>query len=92
MAARLTIYYTSDTHGYLYPTNFASDAPRPMGLLAMRFPADGNTLVIDGGDTLQGSPLAYYCHAQGLPMPMAAVMNNLGYRYVTLGNHDFNYG
>ncbi|MCE5344242.1 MAG: 5'-nucleotidase C-terminal domain-containing protein, partial [Eubacteriales bacterium] len=48
--------------------------------------------VIDGGDTLQGSPLAYYCHAQGLPMPMAAVMNDLGYDYLTLGNHDFNYG
>ena len=22
--SKLTIYFTSDTHGYLYPTNFAS--------------------------------------------------------------------
>jgi 2',3'-cyclic-nucleotide 2'-phosphodiesterase/3'-nucleotidase len=92
MADRLTIYYTSDTHGYLYPTNYADDQPRAMGLLGMAFPKDGNTLVIDGGDTLQGSPLTYYCHTQGKPMPMAAMMNDLGYDYITLGNHDFNYG
>lgn len=88
----LTIYFTSDTHGYLYPTNFHDEKPRAMGLLSMRFPKDGNTLVIDGGDTLQGSPLTYYCNAKGLPMPMADAMNDLGYDYVTLGNHDFNYG
>jgi 2',3'-cyclic-nucleotide 2'-phosphodiesterase/3'-nucleotidase len=48
--------------------------------------------VIDGGDTLQGSPLTYYCHEQRLRMPLARAMNGLGYDYVTLGNHDFNYG
>lgn len=92
MANRLTIYFTSDTHGYLYPTNFASPEPRAQGLLSMAFPKDGNTLIIDGGDTLQGSPLTYYCHTKGLSMPCADVMNDLGYDYVTLGNHDFNYG
>ncbi len=89
---RLTIYFTSDTHGYLYPTNFHDEKPRAMGLLSMRFPKDGNTLVIDGGDTLQGSPLTYYCHVKGIKMPLADAMNDLGYDYVTLGNHDFNYG
>lgn len=92
MTAKLTVYFTSDTHGYLYPTNFADTQPRPMGILAMSFPKDGNTLVIDGGDTLQGSPLTYYCHVRGIPMPMAREMNEAGYDYVTLGNHDFNYG
>ncbi len=89
---KLTIYFTSDTHGSLYPTNFQDALPRPMGLLSMRFPKDGNTLVIDGGDSLQGSPLTYYCHEKGLPMPVALAMNRLGCDYVTLGNHDFNYG
>ena len=89
---KLTVYFTSDTHGYLYPTNFHDERPRAMGLLSMRFPKDGNTLVIDGGDTLQGSPLTYYCHQKGLNMPLADAMNDLGYDYVTLGNHDFNYG
>ncbi len=88
----LTIYFTSDTHGYLYPTNFVDEQPRAQGLLGMRFPKDGNTLVIDGGDTLQGSPLTYYCHHKGLPSPCARVMNAHGYDFLTLGNHDFNYG
>lgn len=89
---RLTIYFTSDTHGYLYPSNFATTAPRPMGLLGMQFPKDGNTLIIDGGDTVQGSPLTYYCHVKGVRPPVADAMNDRGYDYVTLGNHDFNYG
>ena len=90
--SKLTIYFTSDTHGYLYPNNFASKQPRPMGLLSMRFPKDGNTLVIDGGDILQGSPLTYYGHSQGIEIPLAEAMNARGYDYYTLGNHDFNYG
>ena len=89
---KLTIYFTSDTHGYLYPNNFADKQPRSMGLLSMRFPKDENTLVIDGGDTIQGSPLTYYCKLNGLELPVAAAMNDRGYDYLTLGNHDFNNG
>ena len=89
---RLTIYFTSDTHGYIYPSNFASRESRAMGLLSMRFPKDGNTLIIDGGDTIQGSPLLYYCRLHGCPLPVADAMNIRGYDYVTLGNHDFNNG
>lgn len=90
--SKLTIYFTSDTHGYLYPNNFADQQPRPMGLLSMRFPKDENTLVIDGGDTIQGSPLTYFCKQEGCELPVAAAMNARGYDYVTLGNHDFNNG
>ncbi len=89
---RLTVYFTSDTHGYLYPTDFCDSRPRPMGLLSMRFPKDENTLIIDGGDTIQGSPLTYYCHTAGEDAPVADALNDRGYDYVTLGNHDFNYG
>ena len=90
--SKLTIYFTSDTHGYLYPTNFASKQPLPMGLLPMSFPKDENTLVIDGGDTIQGSPLAYFCKLHNRELPIAQAMNDRGYDYVTLGNHDFNNG
>ncbi len=89
---KLTIYFTSDTHGYLYPNNFADKQPRPMGLLSMRFPKDENTLVIDGGDTIQGSPLTYFCKMNGRELPIAQAMNDRGYDYITLGNHDFNNG
>jgi len=92
MANRLTLYFTSDTHGYIYPTDFITPGALAQGLLRMPFTKDGNTLIIDGGDTLQGSPLTYYCRAQGKPMPCADVMNDLKYDYITLGNHDFNYG
>lgn len=90
--SKLTIYFTSDTHGYLYPNNFADKQPRNMGLLSMRFEKDENTLVIDGGDTIQGSPLTYYCRLNDLELPVAQAMNDRGYDYVTLGNHDFNNG
>ena len=92
MNARLTIYFTSDTHGYLFPTDFTSMQPQPMGLLSMRFPKDENTLVIDGGDTIQGSPLTFYGQSEGEILPLPRVMNDRGYDYVTLGNHDFGYG
>lgn len=92
MSTKLTIWFTSDTHGYLYPTNFCDLQPHPMGLLSMRFPKDENTLIIDGGDTVQGSPLTYYCHVTDQEAPVAAALNARGYDYITLGNHDFNYG
>ena len=95
MARTLTIRYTSDTHGYLYPTNYADMQDRPMGLmkLASEYPHDGNTLIIDGGDLLQGSPFGAYCHDTiGSAEKFAEIMNRCGYDYVTLGNHDFNYG
>ena len=107
MSKTLSICFTSDTHGYLYPTSYADSADRPMGLmkLASAFPHDDNTLIIDGGDTIQGSPMTNLYHR--LPHeeqaacltrddhganPFAAMMNLAGYQFVTLGNHDFNNG
>lgn len=90
--SRLTIYFTADTHGYLYPGNFATGRRAPMGLLSMRFPRDENTLIIDGGDTIQGSPLVYFARVTGRELPIAQALNARHYDYITLGNHDFNFG
>ncbi len=101
------IRYTSDIHGYFFPTNYADTQEREIGLLRLLpdYPHDGNTLLLDGGDTLQGSPFTNFY--ERLPEeeklsqlsdnpfgthPAAAVMNLAGYHYITLGNHDFNYG
>lgn len=93
MDKRLTIRFTSDIHGHVFPTNYRDRILRPMGALGLiGLPKGENTLVIDGGDTLQGSPLTYFCHRQGEKSPMAEVLNAMRADYVTIGNHDLNYG
>jgi 2',3'-cyclic-nucleotide 2'-phosphodiesterase/3'-nucleotidase len=58
---------------------------------------DHRTLLLDAGDTIQGTPLAYY-YAKVEPItrrrvhPMAAAMNAIRYDAAALGNHEFNYG
>ena len=92
---KLNIVYTSDVHGYLFPTNYASSGDMPLGLFKLEaaFARDGDTLVIDGGDMLQGSPFAAFVARQKpRPHPCARAMNLGGYQYVALGNHDFNMG
>ncbi|GAA1944212.1 5'-nucleotidase C-terminal domain-containing protein [Streptomyces durmitorensis] len=58
-----------------------------------------NTLLIDAGDTIQGTQLSYYyakidpiTAARGPVHPMAQAMNSIGYDAAALGNHEFNYG
>ena len=93
---QLTIYFTSDVHGYFSPLDYPTGGHADTGLAncMSRFQNDGNTLMIDGGDTLQGSPFTYYLHKNGLESPCvpAQIMNCAGYDFFTLGNHDFNYG
>ncbi|MCL1950553.1 MAG: bifunctional metallophosphatase/5'-nucleotidase [Turicibacter sp.] len=92
---KFKIYYTSDTHGYLLPMDYATNTPKHAGLLSCGFDydKDGNTLVIDGGDTIQGSPFTLFSHKLKMPVhPVATALNGAGYDFVTLGNHDFNYG
>lgn len=92
---KLKIYFTSDLHGYVYPTDYRDDNEKNMGILNIinQFNKDGNTLIIDGGDTIQGSPFTNYLSNSEFDIhPLATIMNEGQYDYVTLGNHDFNYG
>jgi 2',3'-cyclic-nucleotide 2'-phosphodiesterase/3'-nucleotidase len=57
-----------------------------------------HTLLIDAGDTIQGTPLSTY-YAKVDPItdghvmhPMALAMNAIGYDAAAIGNHEFNYG
>ncbi|WP_029231263.1 bifunctional metallophosphatase/5'-nucleotidase [Butyrivibrio sp. VCB2006] len=93
----MRIIFTSDTHGHLFPVNYAKNKPENSGLflLASQIKKDENTLVIDGGDSLQGTPLlSYYLeHKDEYDFnPMAEGFNVMGLDYYTLGNHDFNFG
>jgi len=95
MERRVKIFYTSDVHGYLLPINYGTGEQKDSGLFAVaeNFEKDGNTLMIDGGDTIQGSPFTMYTSKKIYEQhPVAEALNLAGYDYVTLGNHDFNYG
>lgn len=97
MPKEFTIYYTSDTHGHIFPVNYAANLPEASGLLnlASEIRKDGNTLVLDGGDSLQGTPLTqhYLENRSKWPVhPVAEAFNAMGLDCFTLGNHDFNFG
>ncbi|MEU4623157.1 5'-nucleotidase C-terminal domain-containing protein [Actinoplanes sp. NPDC023801] len=108
---RLTVLGTSDTHGNVYNWDYYRDAEyddsahNDVGVAKLaalvnklRAEATGPVLVLDAGDTIQGTPLATYYAKQepitstGEKHPMARAMNVLHYDAVTLGNHEFNYG
>ena len=96
MNRNLTICFTSDIHGYFSDMDYARGEAGITGLsrCASSFPDDGNTLILDGGDTLQGSPLVYWLNrdpVEGAKVS-ARAMSLAGYDFVTLGNHDFNFG
>ncbi|MEO6501881.1 MAG: 5'-nucleotidase C-terminal domain-containing protein [Jatrophihabitantaceae bacterium] len=110
---RLTVLGTTDTHGHILNWDYYTDAEyddarhNDVGLakistLVNTMRAERGwcaTLTLDAGDTIQGTPLAYY-YARVDPItganapihPMAAVMNAIGFDAAALGNHEFNYG
>lgn len=84
------LYYTSDTHGAIFPS-----MENPSGLMQCiaQFKKDGNTLILDGGDTIQGSPLSKYLwEFDRFEEVIPYVFNTAGYDCFIPGNHDFNYG
>ncbi|MFF4115356.1 bifunctional metallophosphatase/5'-nucleotidase [Streptomyces sp. NPDC001714] len=109
----LTVMGTTDLHGHVFNWDYFKDAEysdkagNAMGLARVSTLVDQvrkakgrrNTLLLDAGDTIQGTPLTYYyakvdpITAEGGPVhPMAQAMNAIGYDAAALGNHEFNYG
>ncbi|MGR4883734.1 bifunctional metallophosphatase/5'-nucleotidase [Streptomyces sp. LARHCF249] len=108
-----TVMGTTDLHGNVFNWDYFTDkefddkAHNDVGLakistLVNRVRAEkgrGNTLLIDAGDTIQGTQLSYYyakvdpiTARRGPVHPMAQAMNAIGYDAAALGNHEFNYG
>ena len=101
----IVILGTSDIHGnvdnYDYFTDSVPSVSSARGLTKVMTYAKGvlasnpNTILIDNGDTIQGTPLNYYfevLHPESAMNPMAATMNAMGFVASTVGNHEFNYG
>lgn len=95
---KLKIMHTSDIHGYVLPINYADNLPRNHGMAKISTLIEkyrnNNTLLIDTGDTIQGSPVMYHQAKFNYDEinPMSKVMNYLNYDYIVIGNHEFNYG
>lgn len=95
---KIKILATSDVHGYISPYRYSDKTLAMQGLARLsghiQRLRDENTLLIDNGDCLQGSPLNYYhsLYEKEEIHPMAKAMNFLNYDYYNLGNHDFNFG
>ncbi|NWF26275.1 5'-nucleotidase C-terminal domain-containing protein [Streptomyces sp. PKU-EA00015] len=108
-----TVMGTTDLHGNVFNWDYFTDkefddkAHNDVGLakistLVNRVREEKgrrNTLLIDAGDTIQGTQLSYYyakvdpiTAERGPVHPMAQAMNAIGYDAAALGNHEFNYG
>ncbi|MGW6414247.1 bifunctional metallophosphatase/5'-nucleotidase [Streptomyces sp. NPDC055055] len=108
-----TVMGTTDLHGNVFNWDYFTDkefddkAHNDVGLAKISTLVDQvreekgrrNTLLIDAGDTIQGTQLSYYyakvdpiTARRGPVHPMAQAMNAIGYDAAALGNHEFNYG
>jgi 2',3'-cyclic-nucleotide 2'-phosphodiesterase/3'-nucleotidase len=97
---QITILGTTDLHGNINPIDYYTDKPDNRGLakvatLIKRVRNEQpNTLLIDSGDTIQGSPLESFHSRKNNTRtdPMMLVMNSLNYDAMTVGNHEYNFG
>jgi len=96
----ITILGTSDIHGNIYPMDYSTGNASDRGLAKVaayvknvRY-SNQNVLLVDNGDTIQGTPLSYYYDKIDTTSvyPMMKVMGAMKYDSWTLGNHEFNYG
>lgn len=100
---KLRVLETSDLHTNIMDYNYYADTVDPtIGLArtaslvkAARAEAT-NSVLVDNGDLLQGSPMGDYMAHHGIDKgeihPVYKAMNQLGYAVGNIGNHEFNYG
>lgn len=110
----VTVLATTDMHGNIFPYDYLGGKPAARGLtkLATLIRSERRTtpsaLLVDCGDTIQGSPLESVYQSfistgklplglkfNGTPFaadPMMLSMNYLKYDAMAVGNHEYNYG
>ncbi len=98
----LVIATTTDVHGRLRAWDYYAnqlDAVRGLSRAAtivdsVRAASPGRVILLDGGDLLQGNPLAYVAAkvSRDRTNPIVAAMNAMRYDASAVGNHEYNYG
>lgn len=99
----LRIMETTDLHSNMMDFDYYKDQAtdkyglvRTASLIHQARQQVTNSVLVDNGDVIQGSPLGDYVAARGLQKgqihPVYAAMNTLGYSVGNIGNHEFNYG
>jgi 2',3'-cyclic-nucleotide 2'-phosphodiesterase/3'-nucleotidase len=98
--AQVTILSTTDLHGNILPIDYYTNKPDQRGLAKVASivrqtrKENPQMLLLDSGDTIQGTPLEYV-HVKKNPAPpdpMMLSMNALKYDAMAVGNHEYNFG
>ena len=97
---QITILGTTDLHGNILPIDYYTNKSDNRGIakiatLIKRVRKEQpNVLLIDSGDTIQGSPLeSFHGRKNNQPTdPMMLMMNSLNYDAMAVGNHEYNFG
>ncbi|PSW10503.1 bifunctional 2',3'-cyclic-nucleotide 2'-phosphodiesterase/3'-nucleotidase [Photobacterium sanctipauli] len=100
---KLRIVETTDIHTNVMDYDYYKDKPtmktglvRTATLVKQAQSEVTNSILVDNGDLLQGSPMGDYMAAKGLEVgeihPVYKAMNQLDYEVGNIGNHEFNYG
>ncbi|TVR64712.1 MAG: hypothetical protein EA422_06085 [Gemmatimonadales bacterium] len=90
---RLQILHTNDVHGRLLPQVVDGDTIGGAAVLSahldsLRARFDGPTVVLSGGDIMQGTAISNLAWGR----PLIEVHNRKGYHAAVLGNHEFDWG
>ncbi|WP_029388710.1 2',3'-cyclic-nucleotide 2'-phosphodiesterase [Vibrio campbellii] len=100
---KLRIIETTDIHTNVMDYDYYKDQPsqqiglsRAATLVKQAREEAVNSVLVDNGDLIQGSPMGDYMAAKGINAgeihPVYKAMNQLDYDVGNIGNHEFNYG